>query len=91
LQGSTLPLLAKRLRIDTRAEDAAVEEGLTTARTLADTAVAGRADTNSGAYFDTQRATLADAVRMREIDPASAHDVMRELDARQAGVTPQSE
>ena len=57
----------------------------------ADTAVAGRADTDGGAYFDTQRATLADAVRMREIDPASAHDVMRELDARQAGVTPPSD
>jgi NhaP-type Na+/H+ or K+/H+ antiporter len=91
LQGSTLPLLAKRLRIDTRAEDAAVEDGRTTARTLADTAVAGRTDTDSGAYFDTQRATLADAVRMRELDPASAHDVMRELDARQAGVTPPSD
>lgn len=88
LQGSTLPLLAKRLRIDTSAEDAAVDAGRAKARTVADNAVADRADTHSGAYFDTQRATLADAVRAREIDPASAHDVLCELDARQAGVTP---
>jgi NhaP-type Na+/H+ or K+/H+ antiporter len=91
LQGSTLPVLAKTLRIDTSAEDAAVEEGRTTARAVASAAVAGRPDLTSAASFDLQRATLADAVRTRQIDPASAHDVMRELDSRQAGVTPLSE
>jgi NhaP-type Na+/H+ or K+/H+ antiporter len=91
LQGSTLPVLAKTLRIDTSAEDAAVEEGRTTARAVASAAVAGRPDLTSAASFDLQRATLANAVRTRQIDPASAHDVMRELDSRQAGVTPLSE
>jgi NhaP-type Na+/H+ or K+/H+ antiporter len=88
LQGSTLPLLAKGLRIDTTAEDAAVEEGRTKARAVADEAVTGDADPAGAESFDRQRAALADAVRARVIDPASGHDVMRELDWRQAGVTP---
>ncbi|WP_162942751.1 cation:proton antiporter [Cryobacterium soli] len=88
LQGSTLPLLAKTLRIDTTAEDAEVEEGRAEARAAAAAAVAGREDRTSGEYFDLQRAALTQAVVERRISPASAGDVRHELDALQAGVTP---
>ena len=88
LQGSTLPLLAKTLRIDTTAEDAEVEEGRAEARAVAAAAVAGREDRTSGEYFDLQRAALTQAVVERRISPASAGDVRHELDALQAGVTP---
>ena len=88
LQGSTLPLLAKTLRIDTTAEDAEVEEGRADARAAAAAAVAGREDRTSGEYFDLQRAALTQAVVDRKISPASAGDVRHELDALQAGVTP---
>ncbi|QYF73041.1 sodium:proton antiporter [Cryobacterium sp. PAMC25264] len=88
LQGSTLPLLAKTLRIDTSAEDAEVEEGRADARAAAAAAVAGREDRTSGEYFDLQRAALTQAVVSREVSPASAGDVRHELDALQAGVTP---
>ncbi|MET0954488.1 MAG: sodium:proton antiporter [Cryobacterium sp.] len=88
LQGSTLPWLAKRLKIDTTAEDAEVEEGRTAARAVAAAAVAGRDDPTSGEYFDLQRTALTDAVMARQISPASAGDVRHEIDALQAGVTP---
>jgi NhaP-type Na+/H+ or K+/H+ antiporter len=89
LQGSTLPLLAKRLQIDTGAEDAAVERGRVAARAVADRAATAHPDTETtAATFDEQRAALARAMRAREIDPASASDILRELDARQAGMTP---
>ncbi|WP_133160303.1 cation:proton antiporter [Cryobacterium zongtaii] len=88
LQGSTLPLLAKKLRIDTSAEDAEVEVGRAEARAVAAAAVAGRDDPTSGEYFDLQRAALTAAVRARQVYPGSARDVQGELDALQAGVTP---
>ena len=88
LQGSTLPVLAKALHIDTSAEDAEIEAGLAQARLVAGEAVAGRTDDTSGAYFDSQREALTRAVRARQVFPGSARDVMREIDARQAGVTP---
>jgi len=88
LQGSTLPLLAKTLRIDTTAEDAVVEEGRSDARAAAAAAVAGRDDRTSGEYFDLQRAALTQAVMARQVSPASAGDVRHEIDALQAGVTP---
>ncbi|PXA71809.1 cation:proton antiporter [Cryobacterium arcticum] len=88
LQGSTLPWLAKRLKIDTTAEDAEVEEGRAAARAVAAIAVAGRDDPTSGEYFDLQRAALTEAVMARQISPASAGDVRHEIDSLQAGVTP---
>ncbi|WEO77155.1 sodium:proton antiporter [Cryobacterium sp. SO2] len=88
LQGSTLPWLAKTLKIDTTAEDAEIEEGRTEARTVAAAAVTGRADSTSGEYFDLQRAALTDAVLARQILPSSAGDVRHEIDSLQAGVTP---
>ncbi|TFB98689.1 sodium:proton antiporter [Cryobacterium adonitolivorans] len=88
LQGSTLPLLAKTLRIDTSAEDAEVEEGRAAARAVAAAAVAGRDDPTSGEYFDLQRTALTTAVRARQVYPGSARDVRCEIDALQAGVTP---
>ena len=88
LQGSTLPWLAKRLKIDTTAEDAEVEEGRAAARAVAAAAVADRDDPTSGEYFDLQRAALTDAVLARQISPASAGDVRHEIDSLQAGVTP---
>jgi len=88
MQGSTLPWLAKRLKIDTTAEDAEVEEGRAAARAVAAAAVVGRDDRTSGEYFDLQRAALTDAVMARQIFPGSAGDVRHEIDALQAGVTP---
>jgi NhaP-type Na+/H+ or K+/H+ antiporter len=88
LQGSTLPLLAKRLKIDTTAEDADVDQARAAARAVAAVAVAGRNDPTSGEYFDLQRAALTEAVLARQISPASAGDVRHEIDALQAGVTP---
>jgi len=88
LQGSTLPLLAKRLKIDTTAEDAEIDQGRAEARAVAAAAVTGRTDRTSGEYFDLQRAALTEAVRARQIFPGSADDVRHELDALQAGVTP---
>ena len=88
MQGSTLPWLAKRLKIDTTAEDAEVEEGRAAGRAVAAAAVVGRDDSTSGEYFDLQRAALTDAVMARQIFPGSAGDVRHEIDALQAGVTP---
>ena len=88
MQGSTLPWLAKRLKIDTTAEDAEVEEGRAAARAVAAAAATGRDDRTSGEYFDLQRAALTDAVLARQISPGSAGDVRHEIDALQAGVTP---
>ena len=88
LQGSTLPWLAKTLKIDTTAEDAEIEDGRAEARAVAVAAVAGRDDTTSGEYFDLQRAALTEAVMERQVSPGSAGDVRHEIDARQAGVTP---
>jgi CPA1 family monovalent cation:H+ antiporter len=88
LQGSTLPLLAKRLKIDTTAEDAEIDQGRAEARAVAAAAVTGRTDSTSGEYFDRQRAALTQAVMARQIFPGSADDVRHELDALQAGVTP---
>jgi NhaP-type Na+/H+ or K+/H+ antiporter len=88
LQGSTLPLLARALKIDTTAEDAEIEQGRAEARAVAAAAVAGRTDTTSGDYFELQRIALTAAVGSRQILPGSAADVRHELDALQAGVTP---
>ena len=83
-----MPWLAKRLKIDTTAEDAEVEEGRAAARAVAAAAATGRDDRTSGEYFDLQRAALTDAVLARQISPGSAGDVRHEIDALQAGVTP---
>jgi NhaP-type Na+/H+ or K+/H+ antiporter len=88
LQGSTLPWLAKTLKIDTTAEDAEIEDGRAGARAVAAAAVAGRDDATSGEYFDLQRAALTEAVMERQVSPGSAGDVRHEIDALQAGVTP---
>ncbi|MGY4858532.1 cation:proton antiporter [Cryobacterium sp. AP23] len=88
LQGSTLPWLAKTLKIDTTAEDAEIEDGRAAARAVAVAAVAGRNDTTSGEYFDLQRAALTEAVMERQVSPGSAGDVRHEIDALEAGVTP---
>ena len=45
-------------------------------------------DEYAGATFDRQRNALTRAVREREIDPASATDIIREIDARQEAATP---
>ncbi|TFB95852.1 sodium:proton antiporter [Cryobacterium sp. MDB2-10] len=96
VQGATLPMLSRTLRIDTSAEDAEVEAGRARARAVADAAGAGGApddgtapaDEYAGATFDRQRNALTRAVREREIDPGSATDIIREIDARQAVVMP---
>ncbi|MCI4659299.1 cation:proton antiporter [Cryobacterium zhongshanensis] len=94
LQGATLPVLARMLRIDTSAEDAEIEEGRARARAVADAAGAASDDATApvdeyaGASFDRQRNALTRAVRERAIDPASATDIIREIDARQEAATP---
>jgi len=90
VQGSTLPLLARVLHIDTSAEDAEVEEGRARARAVAAAAAAlpAPADEYPGAVFDRQRNALNPAMREREIDPGSAADIIREIDARQAAAMP---
>ena len=94
LQGATLPVLARMLHIDTSAEDAEIEEGRARARAVADAAGAAPDDATApvdeyaGATFDRQRNALTRAVRERAIDPASATDIIREIDARQEAATP---
>jgi monovalent cation/hydrogen antiporter len=76
LQGPTLPLFARRLRIDTTEEDAIAGSELAAARALAD----GKA---SGGY-DAQRDAVTRAVVNRVFDDEAARLVLTDIDQQEA-------
>ena len=77
LQGASLPLLTKWLKIDLTEEDAAAARALQTARDHATTAAAEEPDHGSARYFDLQRAALNAGVEQRTVDPESARSITR--------------
>jgi NhaP-type Na+/H+ or K+/H+ antiporter len=89
LQGPTLPLLARRLRIDTADEEHQAAQSLTTAREIAaqagtDAAGADAADAAPEAPYDKQREALSVAVHERRITDEAAREVIGWIDRQQA-------
>jgi NhaP-type Na+/H+ or K+/H+ antiporter len=76
LQGPTLPLFARRLRIDTTEEDAIAVGDLATARALAD----GKAPDG----YDAQRDAVTAAVVNRVFDDEAARLVLADIDRQEA-------
>jgi CPA1 family monovalent cation:H+ antiporter len=74
LQGPTLPLFARWLRVDTTDEDAQA------ARELAD----ARAVANAATGFDAQRDAVTEAVFARRFDDEAARLVLADLDQQEA-------
>lgn len=74
IQGATLPLLARRLNVDTTAEDAEAAAGIAAAELAA----------ARGATPAEKRFAVATAVRNSEVDDEYARIVIRRLDLQQA-------
>jgi len=76
LQGPTLPLFARWLRLDTTEEDAIAATELAEARTLA--------DTKAPEGYTAQRDAVTAGVVMREFDDEAARLVLADIDQQEA-------
>ena len=83
LQGFTVPVLARRLRIDSTDDDAAEDSKVAAAQAIADEAGAD-AVPNSSDWFHAKRAAVGNAVRLNQVDDEIARVVIRRIDLRQA-------
>ncbi|SHN74491.1 cation:proton antiporter [Cryptosporangium aurantiacum] len=88
IQGPTLPLLARWLRIDTTEEDREAADALARATAVAALAAGSGNDEGTDAYFDRQRDALALAVVQRDLDDEAAQIVLERIDRRQAAAEP---
>jgi CPA1 family monovalent cation:H+ antiporter len=83
IQGTTIPMLVRRLRIDTAEEHQREAELHARGVAIADGALSGAAPTTD-ADFDAQRDALADAVFEEELDDDTARRLVHDIDLRQA-------
>ena len=83
IQGFTVPLIARRMRIDTTDDDGVEDAKLAAAQAIADAAGSDE-QPNSAAWFHAKRAAMGNAVRLNTVDDDIARVIIRRLDLRQA-------